>query len=621
MTAPIRVWAPMASRVEVVWSGEVSPADTSASARPRTSPMLPTGAGWWASQPEVAGVLDYAFRLDGGDPRPDPRSAWQPHGVHGPSRTFDPAAYGWHDGDWRGPRAGRGLSGGVVYELHIGTFTPQGTFDAAVGRLGHLAALGVDVIEVMPIGAFGGIHGWGYDGVHPYAVHHPYGGPAAFQRFVDGCHGAGIGVCLDVVHNHLGPTGNYLAEFGPYFTDRYTTPWGRAVNLDGEGSSEVRRWVVDNALRWFRDFHVDALRLDAVHQLHDGSERHILAQLSDETASLAAELARPLDLVAESDLNDPRMVTPTTRGGQGMSAQWDDDIHHALHVVLTRETQGYYADFGGGTEAWPGGGPLSVLAKTLTEVFLHDGRMSTFRGRVWGAPVDRKEVSGHRFLAYLQTHDQVGNRARGDRISDSVTPGQQAIGAALYLLSPYTAMLFMGEEWRASTPFAFFTSFDEEWLANAVRDGRRAEFASHGWNDADVPDPQDPATWQACVLRWDEVRQPGHAELVAFYRRLIELRRAECDVASGDLEAVTTSFDEQAAWFVMSRGDVLVVANLADHPQLVPLASEVDDVLLSWGPAPARMAGGLRLGAHDVAVVRAFSRSRQSARSGSPDPS
>jgi maltooligosyltrehalose trehalohydrolase len=411
-------------------------------------------------------------------------------------------------------------------------------------------------------------------------------------------------VCLDVVYNHLGSTGNYLAEFGPYFTDRYSTPWGPAVNLDGPGSAVVRRWVVDNALRWFREFHVDALRLDAVHALRDESDRHILAQLSDETASLVAELGRPLELVAESDLNDPIVVSPTAQGGRGMTAQWDDDIHHALHVALTGETQGYYTDFAGGTVAWPDGGPLSVLAKTLSEVFLHDGRMSTFRGQVWGGWVDPSSTSGHRFVAYLQTHDQVGNRARGDRINATVGAGLHAVGAAIYLLSPYTAMLFMGEEWRASTPFAFFTSFEEDWLAEAVRRGRRAEFAAHGWAEQDVPDPQDPSTRDGSVLVWDEVDTAGHRETLAFYRRLIEIRRTEPAVADGDLSRLETRLDEEARWFVMSRGPVQVVANLAADTQVVPVPDGYDDLLVSWGPGPERVPGGLRLAGHDVAVVR-----------------
>ncbi|GAB3072830.1 malto-oligosyltrehalose trehalohydrolase [Intrasporangium mesophilum] len=615
MTSQIRVWAPAAERVDIAWSAAdpdpgtgIAASETQATRTPAspvtTTPMARGDDGWWTWWPEALGALDYAFRLDGGDPRPDPRSPWLPDGVHGATRTFDASGHAWQDAGWRGARDRRGLLGGVVYELHVGTFTHAGTLDAAVEHLEHLVRLGVDVVEVMPVGAFGGTHGWGYDGVQPYAVHQPYGGPAAFQRFVDACHRVGLAVCLDVVYNHLGATGNYLAEFGPYFTDRYSTPWGPAVNLDGPGSAVVRRWVVDNALRWFRDFHVDALRLDAVHAFHDESDRHILAQLSDETALLAAELGRPLDLVAESDLNDPIVVAPTAQGGRGMTAQWDDDIHHALHVVLTGETQGYYADFAGGTAAWPSGGPLSVLAKTLSEVFLHDGRMSTFRKQSWGAAVDRSSTLGQRFLAYLQTHDQVGNRARGDRINHTVDEGLQAIGAAIYLLSPYTAMLFMGEEWRASTPFAYFTSFDEDWLAEAVRRGRRAEFAAHGWAEQDVPDPQDPSTRDESVLRWDEVDGPGHRGTLEFYRRLIELRRTEPDVADGDLSTIATRFDEAARWFVMTRGSVQVVANLAAEAQVVPVQGGVGEVLASWGPAPNRVAGGLWLAAHDVAIVR-----------------
>ena len=603
-TDTIRVWAPRAETVDVL----VSPAADDTGTTPVRHAMTADGGGWWAwsapASPAATTLLDYAFSIDGGEARPDPRSAWQPHGVHGPSRTFDAAAHVWDDDRWRGPRAGRGVLGGVVYELHIGTFTPEGTFEAAIAHLDHLVELGVDVLEVMPVAAFGGTHGWGYDGVAPYAVQHAYGGPAAFQRFVDACHARGLGVCLDVVYNHLGPTGNYLAEFAPYFTDRYTTPWGPAVNLDGEGSGEVRRWIIDNALRWFRDFHVDALRLDAVHELRDGSDRHVLAQLSDETAVLAKQLGRPLDLIAESDLNDPVMVTPTSAGGRGMTAQWDDDIHHALHVALTGETQGYYADFAGGTQAWPEGGPISVLAKTLTEVFLHDGRVSTFRGTTWGARVDAEVHSGHEFLAYLQTHDQVGNRATGDRISEQTSPGQQAVGAALYLLSPYTVMVFMGEEWRASTPFMFFTSFEEEWLADAVRSGRRGEFAAHGWDAADVPDPQDPATRAASVLDWREPTAPGHIEMLHFYRELIRIRRTQPDVASGDLRATSVTYDEGARWIVLSRGRVHVVANFGGAAQVVPFEGEVGHVLASWGRPPVIDARGVSLDGHDVAVVR-----------------
>jgi maltooligosyltrehalose trehalohydrolase len=596
MTAPaLRVWAPSAAEVVVE---AARPGD-----RPTTHPMTRADGGWWEWPRPDGEPLDYAFRLDGGEPRPDPRSAWQPHGVHGPSRTFDAAAFEWTDAGWAGTRGGAGVLGAVVYELHIGTFTEAGTLDAAIAHLPHLVDLGVDLVEVMPVGAFGGTHGWGYDGVQPYAVQEAYGGPAALQRLVDACHAVGLGFCLDVVYNHLGPTGNYLAEFGPYFSSAHETPWGQAVNLSGPESHEVRCWVIDNALRWFRDFHVDALRLDAVHALHDDSGRHLLAELSDEAATLSRALGRPLDLIAESDLNDPLMVTPTRQGGFGMTAQWDDDIHHALHVALTGERAGYYEDFAGGTAAWPQGGPLSVLAKTLTEVFLHDDRPSTFRGRRWGRHVDPHRFSGHRFLAYLQTHDQVGNRATGDRISESITPGQQAIGAAIYLLSPYTAMIFMGEEWRAGTPFRFFTSFEEEDLAEAVRTGRRREFAAHGWAASDVPDPQDPATRHASVLRWDEPDRQGHADMLAYYRRLIEVRRTEPDLTSGDLTALDVRVDDDLGWLVMRRGDIAVAANFAADAQTLPLHGNAWETLASWGDHHTEVSG-IRLDGHTVAVVR-----------------
>lgn len=587
-----RVWAPHASNVDLVLDGS-------------SASMARRPGGWWsAPRPPGEGEIDYAYSLDGGHPRPDPRSPWQPQGVNAPSRTFDAAAFPWTDDDWRGPRGGTGVLGGVLYELHLGTFTGEGTCDAAIAGLGHLVELGVDVVEVMPVAAFDGSHGWGYDGVQPYAVQEAYGGPEGFQRFVDACHAVGLGVCLDVVYNHLGPTGNYLAEFGPYFTDAHHTPWGPAVNLDGEGSSEVRRWIIDNALRWFEDFHLDALRLDAVHELRDTSARHVLADLSDETAALAESLGRPLDLIAESDLNDPLTITPVAVGGMGMTAQWDDDVHHALHVALTGERSGYYEDFGGGTAPWPDGGPLSVLAKTLTEVFFHDGRISTFRGRRWGAPVD-PTMSRHHFIAYLQNHDQVGNRATGDRIGQTASPGLQAIGAALYLLSPYTPMIFMGEEWRASTPFQFFTSFDEDALAAAVREGRRSEFARHGWRAQDVPDPQDPGTRAASVLDWSERRAPGHVEMLYFYRELIRVRRSHPDLHGGGLDSISVIFDESDEWLIMSRGRIQVVANVAPRRQLIRIDREMEQVLVAWGRAPIVGAEGITLDGHGVVVVRA----------------
>jgi maltooligosyltrehalose trehalohydrolase len=579
-----RVWAPKAGRVQVVVDDDVD----------APIAMTPSGDGWWAVEVPHAGPgTDYAFVVDGGDPLPDPRTRWQPFGVHGASRVFDPGGHAWGDALWRGPQQGAGVLGAVFYELHVGTFTGEGTLDAALERLGHLVELGVDVVELLPLGAFAGRWGWGYDGAHPGAVHAAYGGPEALQRFVDAAHRAGLGVCLDVVENHLGPSGNYLSEFGPYFTDRHQTPWGQAVNLDGPDSANVRRWILDRALGWFRDFHVDALRLDAVHEMRDESSRPILAELSDEVASLATELGRPLGLVAESDLNDPRMIEPTSAGGLGMTAQWDDDIHHSLHAVLTGERQGYYVDFGS----------LPTLAKAMTGVFVHDGGWSTFRESEWGRPIDPAKHRGHQFLAYLQNHDQVGNRAVGDRLSPALAPGLIAAGAALVLCGPFTPMLFMGEEWGASTPWRFFTDFDELQLAHAVRSGRREEFAEHGWEPGDVPDPQSTSTRSASVLDWSEATSDDHARLLDWYRSLISLRRTVPDFQDDDLREVRASYDEEAGWFVLVRGRYRVVMNLADVAHDVPVDGAEPDVVLSWETV-AIGPGSVRVAPRSVAVVQ-----------------
>ncbi len=603
------LWAPVPERVELEWA-PVSAAGVVADGARRRDPMEAAGDGWWRWRGTGgAPGIDYAFVLDGSDPPlPDPRSAWQPHGVHGPSRTVDTGAFGWTDEGWRGPRGGAGVLGAVVYELHVGTFTPEGTFDAAARHLDHLVALGVDVVEVMPVAAFPTDRGWGYDGVGLYAVQDSYGGPEGFARLVDACHARGLGVALDVVHNHLGASGNYLARFAPYFTEAHETPWGPAVNLDHPGSEVVRPFLVENALRWFRDYHVDALRLDAVHQLKDDSPRHVLAELSDAVAALAGSLGRPCDLVAESDLNDTTMVTPTAEGGRGMTAQWDDDVHHALHVALTGEAQGYYADFGGHCPAMPDGGPLAVLAKVLTHGFLHDGAWSSFREAEWGRPVDGAALDARRLLGYLQTHDQVGNRATGERISALVAdPGLQAAGAALHLLGPTTPMLFMGEEWAASTPWQFFTSFSEDWLEAAVRDGRRAEFGTHGWAAEDLPDPQDRATRDRSVLDWSEPGRDGHARMLRWYSACTALRRRVQPPGPTRLADSAASYDEDDRWFVLERrpadGTALaVVANLADGQRTVPVHGP-REVLLEWEAGTVLQGEAVRLPAHSVAVV------------------
>lgn len=505
-------------------------------------------SGWWSADVAVSHGTDYAFVLGHDEtPLPDPRSAWQPRGVHEASRAYDHSLFTWTDSAW----TGRELAGAVVYELHIGTFTPGRTFDGAIERLDHLVDLGIDLVEVLPVNSFDGPHGWGYDGVLWGAVHEPYGGPDGFKRFVDACHERGLGVLLDVVYNHLGPSGAYLDRFGPYFAGQ--NDWGPGLNLDGPGSDDVRRYVLDNAMTWFEHFHVDGLRLDAVHALVDRRALPILEELSVETERMSAALGRPLTLVAESDANDPRTVTPRSSHGIGMDAQWSDDLHHALHVRVTGETDGYYADF-----AAPG-----ALARTLRGAFFHAGTWSSFRDRTHGRPVDTAELPGTAFLAYLQNHDQIGNRATGDRISATISPGLQACAAAIVLLGPYTPMLFMGEEWAASTPWQFFASFPDPELAEAVRTGRRREFGRHGWGESEVPDPMDHATVERSTLDWSELAEPGHAEMLQTYRSLIALRRRHPELADPSLDGFAVEVADDDSWLVMHRGAMRVRVDFA----------------------------------------------------------
>jgi maltooligosyltrehalose trehalohydrolase len=551
--------------------------------------------GWWtpvdlprrALEPDA----DYGFVLDD-DPHdhPDPRSRRQPGGVHEMSRTFDPSSYEWHDQTW----TGRQLAGSVVYELHIGTFTPDGTLDSAIGKLDHLRSIGVDLVEVMPVNAFNGVWNWGYDGVDWFAVHEAYGGPAAYQRFVDACHAAGLGVVQDVVYNHLGPSGNYLPLFGPYLK-RGRNTWGDLLNLDGAGSHEVRRFILDNARMWFEDYHVDALRLDAVHALVDTSPIPLLEEMAIETQALSAHLRRPLTLIAESDLNQTRLVTPREAGGLGLDAQWSDDFHHAVHVALTGETSGYYADFE----------PLSALAKVCNRGFFHDGTWSSFRGRDHGAPVDTARMPTWRLVVCNQNHDQIGNRARGDRLSDPA-PGhldddQLACAALLTLCGPFTPMLFMGEEWAASTPFQFFTSHPEAELGRVTAEGRLAEFERMGWDPAVVPDPQDPATYERSKLDWSELEGGRHAVLLATYRRLAELRRTLpglTDPAFGDLRAEA---DDDTRVFTLLRSDLLLAVNFGEAPATVQARG---DLLFTTPTAATATEGGLLLPPHAGALIR-----------------
>jgi maltooligosyltrehalose trehalohydrolase len=567
------VWAPRPQQVRLDVDGTLHP-------------MTSTQDGWWRAVVDAAPDARYGFVLDD-DPTviPDPRSARQPEGVHERSQLWSPSQDAWTDAGWQG----RSIEGGVIYELHIGTFTPGGTFDSAIEKLDYLVSLGVDVVEVMPVNAFSGTHGWGYDGVLWYAVHEPYGGPDGLVRFVDACHNRGLGVLIDAVFNHLGPSGNYLPKFGPYMSSG-SNPWGESINISDAGSDQVRRYILDCALRWMRDFHADGLRLDAVHALVDTTAVHILEELSAETDSLAHEVGRPLSLVAESDMNDPRLITPRDRGGLGMTAQWDDDIHHAIHSAVSGERQGYYGDFG----------TLATLAETLRHGYFHAGTYSSFRGRRHGRPLDTATIPATRLLAYTLTHDQVGNRAIGDRPSQNLTVGQQAIKAALALGSPYTAMLFMGEEWASSSPFQFFSSHPEPELARATAEGRKKEFADHGWDADEIPDPQDPETFTRSKLKWDETADGEHAQLLDFYRALIALRRNEPDMADPWLYNLGVDYDEEQRWLVMRRGALAIACNLGTEAVEVPVTGEV---VLAWGE-PAAGEQTTRIDGHSVAVLR-----------------
>ena len=541
---PLAVWAPKPTRLRLRLGDE-------------TLPMHRGDDGWWTpATAEVPADARYGYLIDDERaPRPDPRSRRQPDGVHELSQRFDPAAFGWTDHAW----TGRPLAGGVIYELHIGTFTHEGTLDAAIDRLDHLVDLGVTHVEVLPVNAFNGRWNWGYDGVLWYAVQETYGGPEAYQRFVDAAHARGLAVIQDVVYNHLGPSGNYLPEFGPYFAEGGANTWGTSMNLDEAQSDEVRRYIIDNALMWLSEMHVDGLRLDAVHALVDHRAKHLLEQLAEEVAVLSAHQSRPLTLIAESDLNDPTLITSREAHGFGLDAQWSDDYHHALHVALTGETTGYYADFEG----------LSVLSRVLTHGFVHDGTWSSFRERLHGRPIDRLTTPTSRLVTFAQDHDQIGNRAAGDRLSQTLSPARLAVGAVLNLLTPFTPMLFMGEEWGASTPWQFFTSHPEHDLGEATAKGRIEEFAKMGWNPDDVPDPQDPATFERSKLDWSEPGQGRHAELLELHRRLIALRRQQSDLTDPRFTTTEAAADDEAAVLVLQRGGVTVAVNLGTEEVVV----------------------------------------------------
>lgn len=567
-----RVWAPKPGRVELVVGG-------------RRLAMKQSERGWW----ELAGVVAeagtrYGFALDGGEVRPDPRSPSQPEGVLGLSEVFDHGAYAWNDGAWRGMQ----LAGAVLYELHTGTFSPDGTFDGIIENLPHLARLGVDAIELMPVAEFSGDRGWGYDGADLFAPHHVYGGPTGLKRLVDGCHSARLGVVIDVVYNHLGPVGNFLSEFGPYFSDRHRTDWGAALNFDGTDSDEVRRFVVDNALMWIRDYHIDGLRLDAVHAIVDQTPLHILEQLALEVERLAADLHRSTFVIAESELNDPRLVRKRDAGGYGLDAAWADDWHHSLHSVLTAERTGYYADFGS----------LDHLGKALRQAWVYDGEWSAHRQKTRGRKA--LDLPSHSFVIAAQNHDQVGNRAAGDRIGALVDEGSLKATAALLLTAPFTPILFQGEEWAASSPFQYFTDHADPELGTAVREGRRREFAAFGWLAEAVPDPQDRATFDRSKLVWDELDEPYHRRVLDWYSDLIDLRRRL--PVRRDSAGIHTEVDDDLRTIVFERDGISVRVNLGKADWISSI-SEGDRVLMSSVSQIKTSAGSIRLPPSSVVIL------------------
>ncbi len=556
------VWAPKAGRIELHLHG-------------RLHPMIPDDwPGWWISGAARNHGDRYGFVVDGAGPFPDPRSLSQPDGVHGLSAHIDHRRFQWTDTRFQPPP----LGSAVIYELHVGTFSSRGTFRSTVERLEHLVDLGVTHVELMPIAEFSGDRGWGYDGVDLFAPHHAYGGSDGLKELVDACHGRGLAVLLDVVYNHLGPAGNYLNRFAPYFTDRHHTPWGDAVNLDGEGSDEVRRFFCDNAIMWLRDYHIDGLRLDAVHTLVDTSACHFLEQLAIEVERLQAMVGRHLVLIAESDLNDPRVIRPKEVGGYGIDAQWADDFHHAIHAAFTGERSGYYADYG----------RLRDVATAFRTPFLRAGDYSEFRGRAHGR--FPRGSAGHQFVVATQNHDQIGNRATGDRLVHVTDIARAKVAAGLLLCAAYVPLIFQGEEWAASSPFLYFTAHEDPALAAAVSEGRRREFAAFGWPADAVPDPQAVETFERSRLRWQELDREPHREMLEWYRALIELRRTHGAILrDGGFQDVDTAVDEERRTLLIRRSDIVIAANLGhayatfDVPPTMRLLLASDEqVSLDW---------------------------------------
>ncbi|HEV3208552.1 MAG TPA: malto-oligosyltrehalose trehalohydrolase [Terriglobales bacterium] len=547
-----RVWAPNVRNLAVRILGD----------RPQTVPMSKSqGSEFVATVEQVREGTDYLYLLDGERERPDPVSRWQPRGVHGSSRIVDPDSFRWSDQDW----AGRPLRDFIIYELHTGAFTAAGTFESVIPRLPYLRDLGITAIEIMPVAEFPGSRNWGYDGAHLYAPQGSYGGPHGLKKLIDACHQSGLAVVMDVVYNHLGPEGNYVPEFIPIFTDAHHTPWGKAINFDGPESDGVRRWIIDDALYWLTEYHVDALRLDAVHGIYDFSAHHILDELSEDFHRQAARLGRQAWVIAESDLEDVRLLNPRAAGGYALDAQWHDDFHHALYSLLTGEREGFLMDFGS----------LSDLAKSIADGFVFDRRYSRYRRRHYGS--SSKGRPGEQFVGFIQNHDQIANTSRGKRLSSLVSFSQQKLAAVLTLCSPFVPLLFMGEEYGETAPFLYFTSFENADLAKAVTDGRKREMGAH-YSASAFADPQDPATLERSKLDWSRPTITPHAEVLRLYHDLIALRKQHPSVGNCRKDLSEVKFDERAGWLILQRADpsagrALTVCNLSGDAQSIPVPS------------------------------------------------
>lgn len=550
--AAFRVWAPKCDSVELILE--------TASQEPFR--MKRDSTGYFVAETEAEAGQKYRYRLNGITLRPDPMSRYLPDGLHQATEIVDPEAYRWQDSQWRGLP----LKDYIIYELHVGTFTPEGTFDAVIKKIPHLKELGVTCIELMPVAQFPGKRNWGYDGASPYAVQNSYGGPEELRRLVEACHQSGLAVCLDVVYNHLGPEGNCLEDFGYYFTGRYQTPWGSALNYDGAHCEPVRRYIIENALYWLREYHLDALRLDAIHTIYDFSASHLLAEMQSEVESLARQTGRELHLIAESDLNDSRVLRSRDQGGHQLAAQWSDDFHHSMHAILTGEDQGYNADFG----------KLEHLADALRKGFVYDGIYSQYRRRRHGNTT--QGLMSEQFVICTQNHDQIGNREKGDRHAASIEPALQKLSAVALLLSPYLPMLFMGQEYGAKNPFPYFIDHADSGLIDAVRKGRRQEFAAFGWGEPTDPYAQE--TFDQAQLNWQDVKEDACRQTLNLYRDLIRLRKQWIRPLPVDAAGIRVRCNETDKWLLASfdakNGDTLnLLLAFAGTSNLSALLSEL----------------------------------------------